>query len=121
MVDPNKWPSSVESPWLEGEAKIKQLCERFGLEGPAIKRAFRDYVDEPSSRPHDISHTYPVSTADCERGFSTMNVIATKTGSKPAACQNNQQSVVFEFDEPTSGEVAENTDGNRYLHVWSVL
>ena len=86
VVDPSEtWPSSVESPWLEGEAKVNQLCECFGLEGPAINRAFGDYVDEPSSCPHEINqlksiiHTLPVSTADCERGFSTMNVIATKT------------------------------------------
>ena len=34
-----------------------------------------------------------------------MNVIATKTIKEPAACQNNQQFVVFEFGGPTSGKV----------------
>ena len=54
------------------------------MNGPAVKRAFRDYVDDPPSCPHDILllksiiHTLPVSTADCEHRFSTMNVIATK-------------------------------------------
>ena len=38
-VDPSTWPLSVESPWLDGDANAKQLCERVGLEGPAIKRA----------------------------------------------------------------------------------
>ena len=34
----------IESPWVHGEATVKKLCEGFGLEGPAIKRAFMDYV-----------------------------------------------------------------------------
>ena len=38
-----------------------------------------------------IIHTLPLSTADCERGFSTMNVIATTTRNS----QNNQQSDVL--------------------------
>ena len=25
-LEPAKWPSGVESPWLEGEAQIKKLC-----------------------------------------------------------------------------------------------
>ena len=31
IVDPNTWPSSVESPWLDGEAKVKQLYTPFTL------------------------------------------------------------------------------------------
>ena len=42
VVEPSKWPTAVESPWLEGEAKIKKLCDCFGMNGPAVKRAFRD-------------------------------------------------------------------------------
>ena len=54
------------------------------MNGPVVKRPFRDDVDDPPSCPHEILllksiiHTLPVSTADCDRGFSTMNVIATK-------------------------------------------
>ena len=48
-----------------------------------------------------IVHALPLSTADCERGFSTMNVIATKTRNS----QNNEQYDVFEFGGSTSGEV----------------
>ena len=44
---PSKWPTAVESPWLEGEAKIKKLCDCFSMNGAAVKRAFRDYVDDP--------------------------------------------------------------------------
>ncbi len=38
-VDPSTWPLSVESPWLDGEATIDTICDRFGLEGPVIKGA----------------------------------------------------------------------------------
>ena len=84
QIEPSKWSTTVESPWLEGEAKIKKLCGCFGMNDPAVKRAFRDYVDDTPSFPREILllkstiHTLPVSTGDCERGFSTMNVIATK-------------------------------------------
>ena len=62
--------------------------------------------------PHKISqlkvdHSHP----------TTMNVIATKPIKEPAACQNNQQSVVvFEFDGPTSVKVRA-----RKVCQWSVL
>ena len=38
VVDSSKWPSSVESPWLEGDSNVNKL------KGPAIKRAFMDYA-----------------------------------------------------------------------------
>ena len=66
VVDPNKRPSSVESPWLEGEAKVKNyvnvLVWKVLL---SSEQSCRDYVDEPA-RPHEISqsiiHTLQVST-----------------------------------------------------------
>ena len=81
VVDSNKWPSTIESPWPEGEAKVEILCQRYGLTFSECKTAFRDYIDDPSSVPpailelKAIINTYPVTSADCERGFLAMNNI----------------------------------------------
>ena len=60
---------------------VKVLVSR--LEGPVIKRAFRQRVIVmwPWNWPVKIDHPHltRVSTAGCERGFSTTNVIATKS------------------------------------------
>ena len=85
------WPKQVSIvcrvPVVGGWGKGKKRCERFGLEGPAIRWAFRDYVDEPSSSPHRISQSksidsstpYQCRLADSECECSTMNAITTKT------------------------------------------
>ena len=52
---------------MEGEAKVTELCERFRLDR------------RPSS---SYNESLPVSTAVCERGLSTINVIATKSGNR---------------------------------------
>lgn len=82
ILDPKKWPSGVLSPWPVGESKLKSLCKRFGLaDYRDYLLEFRDFIDNPESMPRlickiqAILNTLPVSTADCERGFSTMNIL----------------------------------------------
>ena len=81
VLDSQKWPSCVESPWLEGENNLKSLCDRFSLDFSVYKESFRDYIDEPTKMPKKlmeiaaVANTLPVTSADCERGFSTMNNI----------------------------------------------
>ena len=81
VVDSAKWPSSIQSPWAEGEAKVSMMCQKYGLEFSECKLAFRDYIDDPSFVPPTIVklkailNTLPISSADCERGFSSMNII----------------------------------------------
>lgn len=81
VLDSQKWPSCVESPWLEGENRLKSLCDRFSLDFSVYKESFRDYIDEPTKMPKKlmeitaVANTLPVTSADCERGFSIMNNI----------------------------------------------
>lgn len=83
ILDCKRWPSSIESPWLEGERRLKSLCCRLGTSFMESREAFRDYIDDPIIMPAELSRlktvidTLPVTSADCERGFSTMNVICT--------------------------------------------
>lgn len=81
VVDPSKWPTGTQSPWPHGENLLKSLCQRFKVEYCELREPFRDYVDDPNQIPAAITklkavlRTLPVSSADCERGFSSMNVI----------------------------------------------
>lgn len=83
ILNPVKWPTTIQSPWLSGEGHLRSLCKRFNLTFSDFINAFRDYIDEPEIIPVPIQdlrllvNTLPISSADCERGFSTMNNICT--------------------------------------------
>ena len=85
ILDSKKWPSGLESPWVEGERKLESLCERFSLPYDQHKVALRDFIDDVDNVPQDILkfqailNSLPVSSADCERGFSTMNIVCNDT------------------------------------------
>lgn len=84
VLDKSKWPSGLEAPWVIGENRLKSLCNRFSLEFSDYQEAFRDFVDDLTQVPlkitrlQSIVNTLPISSADCERGFSCMNVICNK-------------------------------------------
>lgn len=78
------WPDelSISSSPLYGEEQITALAERFGVDVRQSVRAFREYRDNGGKRtPVDLKplvlavDTIPVCTAECERGFSQMNLI----------------------------------------------
>ena len=81
VLEKERWPSSVVSPWLEGEKRLKSLCERLVAKFTVVRGAFREYIDDPVVMPDPLKSlktvldTLPITSADCERGFSTMNVI----------------------------------------------
>ena len=60
---------------------MKQLAQRFRLDDRKILEGYRDFKDNSSIIPENlapllnIDHLIPVSTAECERGFSLMNII----------------------------------------------
>jgi hypothetical protein len=84
MLNSDKWPSYVESPWPAGEEKLRKLCSRLNKAYLPVQKAFRNFIDDSSTVPAEIKDlqscilAYPVSSSDCERGFSTMNLICTK-------------------------------------------
>ena len=60
------------------------MCQRFDLPAAITINAFRDFVDDIGRRqPADLKpllncmQVIPCSTAECERGFSHMNIIVT--------------------------------------------
>jgi len=67
-----------------GEKEVRHLCQRFNLDPREAVEGMRDFVtDKPAQIPdglkklHACLKTLPCSTAECERGFSLMNIIST--------------------------------------------
>ena len=51
-VDPSKWPSGVESPWSQGEQRVRTLCDRFKIQfSSKLVADYRDYIDDPTTLP----------------------------------------------------------------------
>jgi hypothetical protein len=87
VLDKSTWPEQLDD-IRYGEAEITRLCNRFSVpEVPAIL-GMREYVGgQGDCDPENLNElrraikTIPCSTAECERGFSVMNLIATDTRS----------------------------------------
>lgn len=86
VLDPHHWPA--ELPQGYGENEVERLCRRFQLNERVIKNAFRDFKENNGRIPDDLAplinctRVIPCSTAECERGFSQMNLIITDQRSK---------------------------------------
>ncbi|XP_073672010.1 E3 SUMO-protein ligase KIAA1586-like [Paramisgurnus dabryanus] len=81
ILDKGNWPSTPGV--RHGEAQVKRLCRRFNLCEQQAVNGMRDFLEHPDSEPEGIKplirciQTIPCSTAECERGFSLMNIICT--------------------------------------------
>lgn len=85
-LDPDHWEPELKTPWREGEVKLASLCSKLSiLFTTETKSAYRDFIDNPNATNKIVSEikaavsTLPISSADCERGFSTMNLICSKS------------------------------------------
>lgn len=86
VLYPENWPNDIHKNITYGETEIQILSKRFGLNERQITRGFREYLEEkqiPSSLLPlvNILDVVPISTSECERGFSQMNLIITPTRS----------------------------------------
>ena len=82
VLYPTYWPQDLYFNY--GEEEVRSLCNRFGLARSSTVSAFQDYVDSQGRRsPDDLQpllrccSCIPVSSAECERGFSQMNLVCT--------------------------------------------
>jgi len=83
-VLPSIWPD--KQPPEYAEQSLKMLCTVFRVPYNAqSKTAYRDFKDSkglavtgPMQRFINSVESLPVSTAECERGFSRMNIICTE-------------------------------------------
>ena len=81
IFDTDTWPTLPENRF--GEKEVRRLCQRFNLDPREAVEGMRDFVtDKLAQIPdglklHACLKTLPRSTAECERGFSLMNIIST--------------------------------------------
>ena len=82
ILYPTYWPQDLDFSY--GEEEVQSLCNRFGLTRSSTVSAFQDYVDSQGWRvPDDLQpllrccSCIPVSSAECECGFSQMNFVCT--------------------------------------------
>ncbi len=87
VLDSRTWPSEMPSEY--GENELRLLCDKFLLPFGETKTAFRSFKDgvgkdkcPPLQLLCNNVNTIPVSTAQCERGFSKMNIICTPLRSR---------------------------------------
>lgn len=77
------WPDGADA--LYGETEVESLCQRFNITNPrAVLRAYRAYRDSGGNdMPDELRellvavNSIPIASAECERGFSQMNLICT--------------------------------------------
>ena len=84
VIDPNFWPSIIYGWWLWWAGSSTLHCEHFcSLLFGSIRDTYCDYKDmreADNSRTETMLNcinTITFSTAECEHGFSAMNLIAT--------------------------------------------
>jgi len=86
ILDKKTWPADVNIRF--GEQEVKRLCNRFLLNQEKTLRGLRILIDEETNEVEELNEinnlikTIPCSTAECERGFSLMNIICTDIRSR---------------------------------------
>lgn len=85
ILNKNTWPRDVDI--RHGENEIQRLGRRFLLNTSVLVQEMRHFIhtgtmNEEITELNMLIKTLPVSTAECERGFSLMNIICSDLRSK---------------------------------------
>ncbi|KAL3875745.1 hypothetical protein ACJMK2_033665 [Sinanodonta woodiana] len=84
ILDQKQWSENVSNQITFGEMEIRKLSNRLQLNEREMIRGFREYLME-KTYPETLLpliraiHTISISSSECERGFSQMNLIITPT------------------------------------------
>jgi hypothetical protein len=86
VLQHENWPKVRDGDELSirhGEREIKSLCNKFRLDSTVAVASMREYIFDKTIMPKPIKEikkcveTLACGTAECERGFSAMNLIVT--------------------------------------------
>lgn len=120
VVFPTEFPSTIAIEY--GEKELKQACSTFLVPYSVnIKQEYRDFKDSAGvgtagsnlKRLLHAINTVPVSTAECERGFSRMNLICTPLRSQLTV--DHMSSLLF---ISTAGPPLEEWNPLPYVRSW---
>ncbi|KAJ9573677.1 hypothetical protein L9F63_008947 [Diploptera punctata] len=86
IFDSKYWPENLGKHLTFGEAEIRKLAQKFHLNEREEVRGFHEYLQENTFPDillplKNTLGTIAVSSSECERGFSQMNLIVTSTTS----------------------------------------
>jgi hypothetical protein len=82
VLDPKQWPEEIQNHLTFGETEIRHLSTRLRLNEKEMIQSFREYLEEKRipNKLFKLVHNLdmiPISSGECERGFSQMNLIVT--------------------------------------------
>jgi hypothetical protein len=82
VLDPKRWPEEIQNNLTFGETGIRNLSIRLRLYEREMMQSFREYLEEKRipDKLFKLIHNLdmiPISSSECERGFSQMNLIVT--------------------------------------------
>lgn len=87
ILDLHTWPSELTAEY--GETELRVLCSRFSQNFSEVKVAYREFRNNGGHyMPNELKklvnciNCIPVSTAECERGFSKMNILCSPLRSR---------------------------------------
>jgi hypothetical protein len=120
VLQPKNWPDNEQEHALYGDASVLRLCRRFELPERSVLHGFREYKDKGGKNvPDELAplklalETIPVSTAECERGFSDMNAVLT-AGRSSLAIRRLSSIMVIRINGPPVPLFRPNT----YVRSW---
>jgi hypothetical protein len=84
VLDQKYWPEDIDNRLTFGEMEIRNISIRLQLDEREMIRGFREYILEKTYSEKLLRLVYalnsiPISSSECERGFSQMNLIITPT------------------------------------------
>jgi len=120
ILEADNWTGDASEDVHFGEEQIKRLCARFSLDKRAAINGFRDFVDSAGQNSPEMlkpllicTRTLPCSTAECERAFSSMNVIISP--SRNSLLIGNVSSLLFiKINGPPINKFVP----SRYVQKW---
>lgn len=86
VLSPENWPKNEkqEVDIRHGQQEIIKLCKKFKCDSKQAVSGMRDFISSPTSLPKSLQplknclNSLACGTAECERGFSAMNLIVTR-------------------------------------------
>ena len=84
VLEPERWPNPNQMPEDFGTSEIIYLCDRFDFDRFKSLNSFRDYLENGGKKVAsglqqliNLLNVIPISSCDCERGFTAQNLICT--------------------------------------------
>jgi hypothetical protein len=121
VLDPKQWPEEIQNNLTFGETEIRNLSTRLRLNEREMIQSFREYLEEKRipDKLFKLIHKLdmiPISSSECESGFSQMNLIVTPFRS--SLLTKITSAVMF---IKTVGPPLSQFDSTKFVESWLLL